>query len=69
VPGALRRTHWTLTAGRASGRPNGCEPREHAWSVRVQAVRVVPTGGQVEPSAQLKAVPIGYNPFFVGALP
>jgi hypothetical protein len=24
--------------------------------------RVVPTGGQVEPSAQLKAVPIGYNP-------
>ncbi len=23
----------------------------------------MPTGGQVEPSAQLKAVPIGYNPF------
>jgi hypothetical protein len=26
--------------------------------------RPMPTGGQVEPSAQLKAVPIGYNPFF-----
>jgi hypothetical protein len=23
----------------------------------------MPIGGQVEPSAQLKAVPIGYNPF------
>jgi hypothetical protein len=28
--------------------------------------RVIPTGGQVEPSAQLRAVPIGYNPVLFG---